>query len=285
MEEQEKLELETGHVRGSAIDSDSLRGAIEAIVFMSAGPVSADKIKNLIDENIPDSMLKTAIADLELEYAGVKHGIEFVQVAGGYQFVTKKSCAPFVQKLFKAERLELTPSALEVLAIVAYKQPVSKADISKIRGVDSGHLVRSLMDRRLVGIAQRSQKMGRMVQYKTTPEFLQVFNLASIEDLPPEYELEDLAKDEEGPSGKIKTLIGSADKPKLSYREAKILEELAVSIKRVPTGTDFTSTLKENEGNLSAFDVLENHLARQRVAQANSLAALSEPVSPEHFEK
>ena len=121
-----------------------------------------------------------------------------------------------MQDLFKVQGLQLTQSALEVLAIIAYRQPVTKFDVEKIRG-DSSHLIRNLIDKRLVKISGRSDDIGMPTFYTTTLEFLDVFNLSEISDLPPEYELSEIVESEKV---SIKELgnIRSGDQEKVYFR-------------------------------------------------------------------
>ena len=175
----------------TGLNFDTLCGAIETLIFMSDKPVSIVKIKSLIDEDMPLRVIHESLTRLQEGYESKHHGLRLVEVAEGFQFRTKATFSKYVQDLYKVNSLVLSPTALEVLAIIAYKQPVAKVEIDKIRGVDSGHIVRGLIDKRLVKVAGRSEEMGRSVLYGTTPEFLEVFNLANIGDLPPEYELEE----------------------------------------------------------------------------------------------
>ena len=149
----------------TGLDLETICGAIETIIFMSDRPISLLKIKNIIDENIPLKVLHQSIEKLQAQYELTSHGIRLVEVAEGYQFRTKAMYSKFVQDLFKVNSLVLSPSSLEVLAIIAYKQPISRMDIDNIRGVDSSHLVRSLMDKRLVKIVGRSTEVGKPSVY------------------------------------------------------------------------------------------------------------------------
>ncbi len=130
---------------------------------MSDRPVSLLKIRNLIDEDISLRLVHESINRLQEEYETKHHGIRLQEVADGYQFRTKATYSKYVQDLLKVTSLILSPTALEVLAIIAYKQPISKTAIDKMRGVDSSHIVRGLMDKRLVKIIGRSEELGRPI--------------------------------------------------------------------------------------------------------------------------
>ena len=113
-----------------------------------------------------------------------------MEVAEGYQFRTKIAVGKFVSKIFKTPTISLSPLALEVLAIIAFKQPLSKTEIDQMRGVDSGHLIRGLMDKNLVKVFSRSQETGHGATYATTDDFLELFNVNTLQDLPTMEELQ-----------------------------------------------------------------------------------------------
>jgi segregation and condensation protein B len=191
-----------------------------------------------------------------------------------------------VQNLFKINSLVLTPTALEVLAIIAYKQPVSKNEVEKIRGVDSSHIIRALMDKRLVKIAGRSEEIGRPSLFATTEEFLEVFNLADISALPPEYELEEMAtKNTIGTIADIKSVVFRNDSKKFSMDEFEELDKLSEDIQNIASDTIFTSSLKSEEkrktdGEVavrkSAFDILEEFVNKEASLRQNMAAINSE---------
>jgi segregation and condensation protein B len=223
---------------------------------------------------------------LQAGYEEKHHGIRLVEIAEGYQFRTKATYSKFVQNLFKLNSLVLTPTALEVLAIVAYKQPVSKNDVEKIRGVDSSHIIRALMDKRLVKITGRSEEIGRPSLFGTTEEFLEVFNLADISGLPPEYELEEMAtKNTIGTIADIKSVVFRGDTKKFSLDEFEELDKLSENIHQIASETDFTMLLKSEEKRKtddksvvrkSAFDILEDFVNREVIVKQNMSATLSE---------
>lgn len=269
----------------TGLDADSLCGAIETIIFMSDRPVALQKIKNLIDEDLPLRVVHASLALLQEGYEEKKHGLRLVEVANGYQFRTKATYSKYVQDLFKVNSLVLTPTALEVMAIVSYKQPVSKTEVDKIRGVDSGHIVRGLMDKRLIKIVGRSEELGRPVLYGTTPEFLEVFNLANLSELPSESELEEVLDAGIGKITDIRTLVQAGDKKAFCFDEIDELEGLSETIKEITSDTAFTKSLKINgkkkavesdETVKSAFDLLEEYVDKDIITKANTGASASE---------
>lgn len=273
----------------TGLNLDSLCGAVETLIFMSDRPISLQKIKAQIDEELPLRVLHEALSKLQKGYEEKHHGIRLVEVAEGYQFRTKATYAKFVQNLFKVQSLVLTPTALEVLAIIAWKQPVSKTEIERIRGVDSSHIVRALMDKRLVKISGRSEEIGRPSLFSTTEEFLEVFNLANIDQLPPEHELAELAtQNTVGHIHDIKSVVfmGADQKKKFDMDELEELDKLSESIKEIAADTDFTMLLKQEEKRridgtedgprLSAFDILEEFVRKDETVRQNRAAVSSE---------
>jgi segregation and condensation protein B len=266
----------------TGLNSDTLCGAIETIIFMSDKPVSIQKIKALIDEEMPLKIIHEALQRLQAEYEEKHHGLRLLEVAEGYQYRTKATYSKYVQDIFKINSLVLSPTALEVLAILAYKQPVSKVEVDKIRGVDSGHIVRALMDKRLVRIVGRSDELGRPVLYGTTPEFLEVFNLPDISALPPEHELDEMSRvSTVGKIADIKTLVHEGDKTRFKFDEMEELDILSESIKNISSETDFTTSLKVEEKKRlsaegleikSAFDLLEEFVNKRLISEQNKIS-------------
>ncbi len=270
----------------TGLNPDTLCGAIETIIFMSDRPISIQKIKAQIDPELPLRVIHESLQKLQVGYEEKFHGIRLVEVAEGYQFRTKATYAKFVQNLFKINSLVLTPTALEVLAIIAYKQPVSKTEVEKIRGVDSSHIIRALMDKRLVKITGRSEELGRPSLFGTTEEFLEVFNLADLSGLPPEYELEEMAmKNTIGTIADIKSVVFRSETSKrFSVDETEELDQLSESINLIAADTNFTMLLKSEEkkkvdgGTIvrkSAFDILEDFVNREESVRQNAAAAAS----------
>jgi segregation and condensation protein B len=269
----------------SGLNGDTLCGAIETIIFMSEKPIALTKIKNLIDEDLPLRAIHQAISRLQQEYERNHHGLRLMEIAEGYQFRTKVSFSRFVQDLYKVNSLVLTPSTMEVLALIAYRQPVARVEIDRIRGVESSHLVRTLVDKRLIKVVGRSDDLGRPTIYGTTLEFLEVFNLASIDDLPCESELEELAGDQAPSMEKIRELSSLEDAEQFDADNLEELDKLSADLKSIMSETNFTKSLKvedkrrlDSEGEVikSAFDLLEEHLDRKQVSEQNRIAITSD---------
>lgn len=270
----------------TGLNYDSLCGAIETIIFMSDKPVPLMKIRKLIDEELPLRVIHESLSRLQGEYEDSHHGIRLQEVAEGYQFRTKATYAKFVQDLFRIHSLVLSPTALEVMALIAYKQPISRIEVEKMRGVDSSHLIRALMDKRLVKVTGRSNEMGRPTLYGTTTEFLEVFNLSNLEELPSENELELLATSDNKSISDIKSIITSAEKGKFYFDEISELDKLQEDIKSISTNTNFTQSLKVEDKKRkdeagtavkSAFDLLEEYIDKDIVSKNNQEALESQP--------
>lgn len=256
----------------AGFDKDSLSGAIETLIFVSERPIKIKKIKDCLggDKKIPLSAIEQALSNLQQEYERSHHGIRLIEVGGGYQFRTKGIYAKYVQDIIKPSSFTLSPIALEVLAIVAYKQPICRFEIDKIRGVDSSHILRNLMDKNLVKVSGKSDNVGKLVTYGTTDEFLEIFNLSTLKDLPPEHELEALAEDQDiGEISDIKELIHSSHQLRSQddLQELTELDELSSKIKKISPHTTLTASMKkadqEDSEHRSSFDLLEEAMSKK----------------------
>jgi len=182
----------------------SLKAKIEAIVYAAETPVSLEQIFQLVkpsvlaeqetDEAEAKARVRAALEELSAEYAASEHGIEIRQVAGGYRMSTKPEQHDMVRAFAKSLKppIRLSLPALETLAVIAYKQPVTVPEISEIRGVDSGGVIATLLDRKLITTAGRKAVIGRPILYKTTKEFLMRFGLKDVHELPSMEEFEKL---------------------------------------------------------------------------------------------
>lgn len=158
--------------------------SVEAALMISDRPIPAAKLAELIDA-AGAKAVRDAIASLNKIYESSGRSFRIEEVAGGYQILTLAQYSGVLSKLARTrDQSRLSPAAMETLAIIAYKQPVLRADIEAIRGVASGEVIRSLMERHLVKIVGRAEEIGRPMLYGTTKTFLEVFGLASLKDLP-----------------------------------------------------------------------------------------------------
>ena len=183
----------------------SLKPQLEAIIYAAEMPISLDQIYSLVKESLLaeapgidpaeiKSRIRATLEELIADYSGAGHGIEIRQVAGGYRMSTKPEQHDVVRAFAKSLKppFRLSLPALETLAVVAYKQPVTVPEISEIRGVDSGGVIATLLDRKLITTAGRKAVIGRPILYKTSKEFLLRFGLKDINELPSMEEFERL---------------------------------------------------------------------------------------------
>ncbi len=172
----------------NGIKQPTVESAIEAVLFASNESLSAERIANIVETSV--KQVRQHIQNLNDKYQANNNAFRIEQIAGGYQMLTLSPYNHWLKKLLRVRSdSKLSPAALETLAIIAYKQPVIRADIEAIRGVAVGELVRSLMDKGLVKIVGRAEVLGRPTLYGTTKKFLEVFGLNSLKDLPKVEEL------------------------------------------------------------------------------------------------
>lgn len=167
----------------SDFDSETVR-AIEAIVMVAVEPVAPDLLAQLLEQ--PTAVIERLCSELSGAYDEAGHGFQLVKVAGGYRYQSHAELAPYVERfLLDGQRARMSGAALETLAIVAYKQPLSRAQIASIRGVDPDGVLRTLQARGYVTEVARDAGPGQAILYGTTPAFLEKLGLNSISDLPP----------------------------------------------------------------------------------------------------
>ncbi|MDZ4772039.1 MAG: SMC-Scp complex subunit ScpB [Planctomycetota bacterium] len=174
---------------GDQLSDDELLSALTALVFASPEPITMRRLLEIL-ENPARTRLAVALDRLREGLAASHLPLELREIAGGFQILTKPEMGEIVQRLFKARRAErISSAALETLAVIAYRQPVSKAEIEAIRGVQAGPILRTLIERGLVRVTGRADVPGHPLQYGTTREFLDRFGLGTLEDLPRDAEL------------------------------------------------------------------------------------------------
>jgi segregation and condensation protein B len=164
-------------------DSETVR-AIEAIVMVAVEPVAPDLLAQLLEQ--PTAVIERLCVELGAAYDEAGHGFQLVKVAGGYRFQSHADLSPYVERfLLDGQRARMSSAALETLAIVAYKQPLSRGQIASIRGVDPDGVLRTLQARGYVTEVARDPGPGQAILYGTTPSFLEKLGLNSLSDLPP----------------------------------------------------------------------------------------------------
>ncbi|HDH04915.1 MAG TPA: SMC-Scp complex subunit ScpB [Nitrospirae bacterium] len=167
------------------------RSIIESLLFMAGEPVTLDTLRKIVE--VDKYNTERLVRELISDYSVRNTGLFVVEVAEGFQMVTNPACAPWVKKLISTTApKKLSQSSIETMAIIAYKQPIIKAEIEAIRGVNSDGVVKTLLERRLVKILGRKEVPGRPLMYGTTKEFLQYFGLKDLSELPTLKEFEEV---------------------------------------------------------------------------------------------
>lgn len=205
------------------VEDERLESIVESVLFASDRPVSMASLKLLFKgTNIKTNHLRRTLDQLAVEYAGGRRGVTLEEVPGGFQLRTKIDNMDFLKRTLKTRQFKLSGPALEVLSIVAYKQPTVKFEVDEIRGVESGHLLRALMEKNLVCFEGKSELPGRPMQYGTTKKFLEIFGLRSIKELPTLSQIDELLPegiDEEQ----------AEEKPKLASLTDSLSQEVVTS--------------------------------------------------------
>ncbi len=172
------------------MSEQKLKSILEAILFAASEPISIEQFQDALPD-IGKRAIRKALTTLQDEYQEIDRSFHLVEIANGYQVSTRPEYSEWIQKFYTRQvRVTLSPSALETLAIVAYKQPITRADVAAIRGVNSDSVLNSLVEKRLVRITGR--KEGRALLFSTTDEFLQQFGLKDASDLPSLDEIDEL---------------------------------------------------------------------------------------------
>jgi len=168
-------------MQAELIETGALQRAIEAILFVASEALSIKTLARLTRAEEAD--VTVALQSIDAEFS--ERGIVLREIAGGYRFASAPAVRDAVEAYLLPPKTNLSPAALETLAIVAYMQPTTKGDIEGIRGVSADSVIATLLDRRFLTEAGRKEVAGRPILYKTTPEFLESFGLRSLEELPP----------------------------------------------------------------------------------------------------
>ena len=157
---------------------------VEALLFASDAPLSAGDIA-LIDERLDEDTVEAVVQQLREEYESQERAFTIYDLAGGYQLLTRPEFAPYLERFDTVpQQTRLSAPALEVLAVIAYRQPIGRNEIEEIRGVGSAGVLKTLQDRSLIDVVGRSEGLGRPLLYGTTPKFLDHFGFRSLDDLP-----------------------------------------------------------------------------------------------------
>jgi segregation and condensation protein B len=165
------------------VNSSELTAIVEALIFASEKPLKVDQIAALVDST--SLQVAEIIKQIEEKFrSGHTNGFFLAEVADGFQFRTRPELAFWIKKLHRSRPLRLSTAALEILAIIAYRQPLTRASVEQIRGVDCGGTLKNLLEKKLIRIAGKKDSPGRPLLYATTDVFLEVFGLRNLEELP-----------------------------------------------------------------------------------------------------
>lgn len=201
------LEAEHGNGNGSyqqdplpaMVEEQELVGILEAMLFVSPEPLTLDRLVSVLGE-VSKPEVEQALRRLQASYDAPGRGIQVVEVAGGFRAVTRPDYAPWIKRLERVKAApKLSRSGLETLAIIAYRQPVVRGDIEKIRGVETSGVLRTLLERKLIRMVGRKDVPGRPIMYGTTKCFLEHFGLRDLAALPPLREFAELGEPEQYP--------------------------------------------------------------------------------------
>ena len=233
--------IEAVNGQAEAIDARELKAILEAVLFVSPEPVPVARLMSILG-TVSRAEVVQALGILTHDLDQEGRGIQLVQVAGGYRLVTKQEYGPWLKRMDKAKAAhKLSRSALESLAIIAYKQPLVRSEIEEIRGVETSGVLRTLCERKLVRIVGRKDVPGRPIMYGTTKFFLEHFGLQDLSQLPPLREFKELGESEQALLPIEEELLVVVETSETHYSEA-----LAV-----------TSDLAEGEA-VVAFDIETN---------------------------
>ncbi len=227
------------------IDNDKLISIVESLLFATDKPVSIATMKVLFKgSNIRTKDIQRALDGLASSYAAADRGVSVEEIHGGYQLRTKVDNTEYLKRLAKVRPFRLSGPALEVLAIAAYKQPITKTEVDQIRGVESGHLMRALMERGMVGFGEKSDLPGRPMTYVTTRKFLETFGLRNIKELPTLAEIDQLLPEGIGEEEEKETLSSVTDALSKhigsTYSEGEAeLGDISESLKAIDTTSEF----------------------------------------------
>ena len=212
---------------------------VEALIIASGEPITAARIADVVPHLKP-AAARALVAELANDYTQQERGIEIWEVAGGYQVRTRQDLANYVKQLQKERPARLSRAAIETLSVVAYKQPVTRAEVEQVRGVEVGPVMRSLVERDLIRIAGHREVPGRPIVYASTKRFLELFGLKSLDDLPTLREIEELLPQEEE-AGTPMEVAAASDAPAADSEETD--EAILASAESEPESSESASDL------------------------------------------
>lgn len=262
-----------------------LKPILESLIFAAEEPLSLNAMTLVLAESGADkNQVKTALEELARDYNdNAEKGLLLREVGGGFQFVTKPATASWVQKLNAAKPRTLSQPSLETLAIIAYRQPIVRSEVEAIRGVDSGGVLKTLLERGLIRILGRREEAGQPLIYGTTPAFMELFHLNSLEELPSMKEIEELvenqkretASDAEGDGATLPETAGA-------WAEAAGVDSGEEGISLVAGEVvDDTATLTELEESLKGLRSLEKEIFPKEESLPEAPQTETAPAAPD----
>jgi segregation and condensation protein B len=174
---------------------EDIKNIIESLLFVADSPLTVDQLRQILELD-DGKQIREVLRALSEDYDGRGGGFTLCEVAGGYQIRTRPAYNEWIKRLLRPAPVRLSQPALETLAIIAYKQPIMRADIEHLRGVDCGGVLRLLMEKRLIRVLGRKEIPGRPLIYATTKHFLEVFDLRNLGELPTVREINEMGKGE-----------------------------------------------------------------------------------------
>lgn len=260
-----RIEMSAPTADPALSDMRALKGILEALLFVAAEPIPVTRFLALLGA-VTKQDVDQALASLAQDYEQEGRGLQLAEVAGGYRIVTKAEFAPWLKRLEKVKSpSKLSRSALESLAIIAYKQPIVRAEVEQIRGVETSGVIRTLLERKLVRIVGRKEEPGRPIMYGTTKFFLEHFGLRDLSQLPPLREFKELGESEQAMLP-IDDVVAVDGEPRLQVAEASgeglsedTTEPVALLGPADEAGQTSESLVLENEagGDLVVADIAE----------------------------
>lgn len=169
-----------------------LKSIVESLIFVSDLPITIDRLCSVLEEH-ERVEIRAAVDALKEDYRQAERGIFLDEVAGGYQFRSRPENADYLRRLTRSKTVKFSPSALETLAIIAYRQPITRAEVEYLRGVDSGGVLKTLLEKKLLRILGKKDIPGKPLIYGTSREFLELFNLKDLSSLPTLKEIQEFA--------------------------------------------------------------------------------------------
>jgi len=240
---EEKLKVEVTKIAtDEPIDADRAKQVVEALIFAATKPLTVPEIRKVLGGQFSAKEIEKWLSEIREVYAQQDRSFELIEIAGGYEFATRKDFAPWILKIeLQKKARQATQSALETLAILAYKQPITRAEIEELRGVDVSGVLNTLLERGFIKIVGKKEIPGRPFLYGSTEKFLEHFGLKSIQDLP---SLDD-----------IKTIVENAVKKDELFGRQQMMdipqEETPKVEESVPTENNEAAAAQENENGSS----------------------------------